>query len=158
MDSRERTFLALDFQEPDRVPVDVWMSGGFERTLTRALGVSREEFLDAHDVDLRYIEGPAYTGPPLEGGERGAVDIWGVRREPVTLEVGGAVETYREVVAPPLGGARTVEDVERYEHWPSADWFDYTGIEAQCERVREQGRVAVFMGDRLNRKFIRTHM
>ena len=44
-----------------------------------------------------------------------------------------------------------MEEVEGYAHWPSADWFDYTGIRRQCEQVMEAGRVAVFMGDRLNR-------
>jgi uroporphyrinogen decarboxylase len=41
--------------------------------------------------------------------------------------------------------------VEAYDHWPSADWFDYGEIARQCRRVRDAGRVAVFMGDRLNR-------
>ena len=63
----------------------------------------------------------------------------------------GGVETYREVASSPLASAATVEAVQTYSHWPSADWFDYSLIEAQCEEVRRQGKVAVFMGDRLNR-------
>ena len=59
MDSRERVFLALNFEEPDRVPIDFWMSDGFKRKLESGLNVTKKEFLDAHDVDLRYIEGPA---------------------------------------------------------------------------------------------------
>ncbi len=152
MDSRERTFLALDFQEPDRVPVDFWMSSGFQRKLFAATGMQREEFLDAHDVDLRYIEGPAYTGPPLRSFPDGTEeDIWGVRRRLVTVEVSGGSEVYREVAESPLSAARSAQEVEDYDHWPSPDWFDYGEIKAQCERIRQQGRVVVFVGDRMNR-------
>ncbi|MDP6779729.1 MAG: uroporphyrinogen decarboxylase family protein, partial [Candidatus Latescibacteria bacterium] len=44
-----------------------------------------------------------------------------------------------------------VEEIESYPGWPSPDWFDYGDIEAQCEAIRSNGRVVVFMGDRLNR-------
>jgi uroporphyrinogen decarboxylase len=152
MDSRERTFLALNFEEPDRVPTDIWASRGFKEKLKRALGISMEEILDIYDVDLRYIEGPAYIGPPLPAFRDGSwVDIWGVRRKRVVVEVGDGVEVYDEVVNPPLAFVERVEDVELYSGWPSPDWFDYSTIEEQCERVREKGKVVVFMGDRLNR-------
>jgi uroporphyrinogen decarboxylase len=152
MDSRERTFLALDFQEPDRVPIDVWMSSGFERMITRALGVTRAQLLDGLDVDLRYIEGPAYIGPALRDfGDGIDEDTWGVRRQLVEVDTGRGTEAYREVALSPLAGARSADDVEAYDHWPSADWFDYTDIARQCRAVRDAGRVAVFMGDRLNR-------
>jgi len=61
------------------------------------------------------------------------------------------METYQELTEPPLAAASTVEEIESYDHWPSPDWYDYRRIEAQCAQVREQGRVVVFMGDRLNR-------
>ncbi len=152
MDSRERTFLALSFQEPDRVPIDVWMSDGFRAKVESAWGVSAREILDEHDVDLRYIEGPAYVGPPLRTFRDGTdEDIWGVQRRTVVVPTAGGSETYKEVAASPLACATTVEEVDDYARWPSADWFDYRGIPSQCREVREQGRVAVFMGDRLNR-------
>jgi len=152
MDSRERTFMALNFEEPDRVPVDLWMSRGFETRLEADLGTSAEAFLDRHDVDLRYIPGPAYVGPPLRAAADGTdEDIWGVPRRTAVVRTRNGVEEYREVAASPLAGATTVEEIEGYGHWPSPDWFDYSGIEAQCEGIRNQGRVSVFMGDRLNR-------
>jgi len=152
MDSRERTFLALDHQEPDRVPVDFWASARVWEKLRAATGLSRQQFLDAHDVDLRYIDGPAYVGPPLKRFHDGsAADLWGVRRRTVRVEVSGGVEEYEEVVEPPLAGATTVEQVESYAGWPSADWFDYRAIEGQCDAERARGRVVVLMGDRLNR-------
>jgi len=144
--------MALDLEEPDRVPVDCWISAGFERKLTAQRGLSREQFLDLHDVDLRYIAGPEYIGPPLRQFADGAdEDIWGVRRQSVEVSADGGSEQYREVAVSPLGSASSVEEVEEFDHWPSPDWFDYTGIEAQCEAIRASGRVVVFVGDRLNR-------
>jgi uroporphyrinogen decarboxylase len=152
VDSRERTFLALQFQEPDRLPVDVWMSAGFSAKLTASCGVSVESFLDAHDVDLRYIEGPAYIGPPLRRFADGTEnDLWGVARRAVTATTAEGTERYWEVERAPLAAAATEADIHAYRGWPSADWYDYSGIEAQCESVRRRGRVAVFVGDRLNR-------
>ncbi|UCF99512.1 MAG: hypothetical protein JSV89_08220 [Spirochaetaceae bacterium] len=44
-----------------------------------------------------------------------------------------------------------MEEILEYDRWPSAEWFDYSSIEEQCLRIRDAGRVVVFMGDRLNR-------
>jgi len=151
MGSRERVARALSFREPDRVPVDFWASGGFYQMLEEKRGLDREEFLDRHDVDLRYIPGPAYTGPTLAGDHEGEADIWGVRRRTVRIRTRFGTETYTEVVSHPLADARSARDVEDYPGWPSPDWFDYSPVRAQCEAVRARGRVAAFMGDRLNR-------
>ena len=152
MNSRERTFAALDLEEPDRVPVDFWISKGARSKLESALEMPLERFLDLHDVDLRYIEGPEYIGPPLRRFADGTEeDIWGVRRRVAVVRLKEGTEEYREVAVSPLAEVTSVEQVEEYDHWPSPDWFDYSRIEAQCEAIREEGRVAVFMGDRLNR-------
>jgi len=147
MDSRERTFLALDFEEPDRVPIDFWASRGLVEMLRRRRGQLFEAFLDEHDVDLRYVAGPHYVGPPLADG----CDLWGVRRRRVEVPTPHGAESYSEVAFSPLADARSVEDVLAYNGWPSVDWFDYTPVPAEARAVREAGRVAVFMGDRLNR-------
>jgi uroporphyrinogen decarboxylase len=152
LNSRERVFRALSFEEPDRVPTDLWMSKGFKNKLLSTLNTSEEEFLDAHDVDLRYIEGPRYMGPPLrEFADGSSEDIWGVRRKAVTVRMANGTEVYEEVADSPLASASTVEEIDNYGGWPSPDWFDYSGIEEQCEAVRRQERVVVFQGDRMNR-------
>ena len=156
MDSRERTFLALNHQEPDRVPVDFWASSGTKEKIESGLGISYQAFLDLNDVDLRYIEGPAYIGPDLADDQGStAMDIWGVQRRRVQVTLHDGVredtETYREVSKSPLANMKTVDEILDYDHWPSADWFDYSVGEKQCRDVREGGRIAVFMGDRLNR-------
>jgi uroporphyrinogen decarboxylase len=147
MNSRERTFLALAHRNGDRIPIDFWATGAVRRALETELGVASSEFLDRYDVDLRYIEGPAYIGPELEPG----ADIWGVARQNVTAGSTGQTESYSEVTAAPLSRATSIAEIERYAHWPDPDWFDYSNVEAQCDAVRSQNRVAVFMGDRLNR-------
>ena len=152
MDSRERTFLALNFEEPDRVPIDLWISKGMEKLIYSSLKYTKEEYFNHHDVDLRYIEGPKYIGPPLQKFSQGIdEDIWGVQRQAVTVPTKGGEETYKEVYISPLSSAETVEEINVYNHWPSPDWFDYSCVEEQCVKIRNQGKVAVFMGDRLNR-------
>ena len=152
MNSRERTFRALNFEEPDRVPRDFWMSKGFKQKLLSTLKTTEEDFLNTYDIDLRYIPGPAYIGPPLKLLPDGSKeDIWGVPRKTIKLEIDGSVELYNEVVNSPLAQVKTVEEINNYSHWPSHNWFDYSFIEKQCEEVRKKERVVVFMGDRLNR-------
>jgi len=155
MDSRERTFLALDHQEPDRVPIDCWLSSGMKARIQRELNLSYDELLDRYDVDLRYIDGPRYVGKSRSTGT-GSVDIdfWGVQRQEIRVGLGGqssdAAESYNEVMVSPLERLRSVAEIGDYS-WPSPDWFDYTDIERQCDAVRDRGRVVVFIGDRENR-------
>jgi len=143
MTSRQRVEIALQHKEPDRVPIDFWCSRAMAQKLEHAKGKPLGELLDDWDVDLRYAEGPRYIGPPL-GPD---ADLWGVRR--VSVAAGG--ESYSDVIEFPLASATTVPDIESYSHWPSADWFDYAPLRQQCETIRASGRVACFMGDRLNR-------
>lgn len=152
MDSRERVLAAVDRRVPDRVPVDFWCSAGLERKLEAQLGLSRSAFLDRYDVDLRYIDGPDYVGPPFrELPDGSSTDLWGVGRRLITVPMRDGTEQYREVSHSPLAGAASVEAVEGYPGWPDPDWFDYRPVRAQCEAIRRQGRAVVFMGDRLNR-------
>jgi hypothetical protein len=127
MDSRERTYLALEHQAGDRIPIDFWASESMIHKLERRLGLSHGQFLDLYDVDLRYITGPAYIGPPLVRGK----DIWGVARTRIDVEVQDGIESYKEVAESPLAAMDAVEQIERYTLWPSPDTFDYSIVEAQ---------------------------
>ena len=154
MDSRERTFLSLEHGEPDRVPRDCWVSRATRAKIEETLDY--QAFLDENDVDLRYIDGPDYIGPTLRGpSDADDVDIWSVPRRRVDVPVhdgsSGYQESYMEVLRSPLANCRAAEEVLDYPHWPSPDWFDYRPVRSQCERIRDSGRVVVFMGDRLNR-------
>ena len=147
MNSRDRTFAALRHEPADRIPIDFWASESVIKRIEESSGETYAEFLDRHDVDLRYIDGPAYTGPALEPG----TDIWGVRRSTVKAGDGGKTETYSEVTQAPLGRAQSPSDINAYAHWPDPDMFDYSVIEGQCDGILDRQRVVVFMGDRLNR-------
>jgi len=155
MDSRERTFISLDHQEPDRVPLDCWVSKGTKHKIDSKMQLSYDDFLDKYDIDLRYIEGPKYIGPILKTESGLETDIWGVSRKPVSISVSDGTatfqEVYKEVLESPLQRCSKVEEIFEYPQWPSADWFDYRVIEKQCDEIRNKGRVVVFMGDRLNR-------
>ena len=94
MDSRERVFLALNYEEPDRVPVDFWASAGAWKVISHSSGEAKNDFLDTRDVDLRYIDGPVYTGDPIAVG----YDIWGVRRSIATVKTRFGTEHYSENV------------------------------------------------------------
>jgi len=147
MNSRERTFLALRHKLGDRIPIDFWATGAVARQLEEKYKKSYSEVLDDFGVDLRYIDGPSYIGPPLPPG----TDIWGVERTIVVAGISGQSESYSETTVAPLESATTVDEIEAYRHWPDADMFDYSAIETQCDSVLKQNRVVVFMGDRLNR-------
>lgn len=147
MNSRERTFLALEHKRGDRIPIDFWATDAVAKKLEQQLGTTYAAFLDDYGVDLRYIDGPAYIGPVLDPD----TDIWGVKRSTVTTGTVGKSESYSEVTEAPLSRAESVRDVEQYAHWPSPDWFDYGIIDAQCDTIRRKDKVVVFMGDRLNR-------
>jgi uroporphyrinogen decarboxylase len=156
LDSRERTFLALQHQQPDRVPVDCWISSAMREKVNRNQNIRYDQFLDQNDIDLRYIPGPHYIGPaPKTSSNSVDIDIWGVTRKlthvHLTGEEGDYTESYKQVIQSPLQDARSVEEILEYDHWPSPEWFDYEVIEQQCLKIKDAGRVVVFMGDRLNR-------
>lgn len=147
MDSRTRTLRALSGKPTDRIPIDFWATPAVISALETKLEVDYQGFLDRYDVDLRYIAGPEYIGPPLPPGS----DIWGVKRNQVQAGGQARAESYSELAGPPLAGAETVADIENYRHWPDPDMFDYSVIGRQCDLIKDEKRIAVFMGDRLNR-------
>ena len=147
MNSRDRTFLALDHKIGDRIPIDFWATGSVAQHLETRFGKPYKEILDEFDVDLRYIAGPEYIGPPLKDG----TDIWGVERTIVVAGNSKQSESYAEVKKAPLSDAKSPEEIDAYDHWPDPDMFDYSVIEEQCDAILDDDRVVVFMGDRLNR-------
>lgn len=153
MNSRERVFTALEHNEPDRVPIDFWTSSEAINKLKKHFKVDTEdEVLDIIDVDLRYIEGPAYIGPELKVYPDGSVDdIWGVPRKLVYAGKGEKKGAYKNVTRSPLQDISNIEEAEKYDHWPSVDWYDFSIIEKQCDKYLNEKRIVVFVGDRTNR-------
>jgi len=153
MTSRDRFAAALRHEKADRTPRDFWSTQETDAKLLKALGLKdRQALLDRFDIDLRYIEGPRYTGRPLARHEDGSEDdIWGVPRVTLFAGEGEKRQSYKEVTRSPLREARSAREILDYAGWPSPDDLDYSVVAAQARRVREAGRVVCFMGDRLNR-------
>ena len=153
MDARERVYLTLAHQEPDRVPIDYWATSAVSERLRRHFGFERQEQLLQHlDVDFRYVDGPKYVGPQPHVHEDGSVDDhWGVPRVRVETGSGDHASIYEEVINFPLKSATSVEEIRDYPKWPSPDWFNYECVRQQVAEARRTGKVVVFMGDRMNR-------
>lgn len=152
MNSRERVQASIRFTEPDRVPYDYWAATEVTTALCDRLGLEDKEALLRHlGVDLRYVRGPSYIGQAFRTFEDETVeDLWGVRRRAMrTMMPTGLTWTYKHVVESPLEPMTTVAEVEAYDHWPSADWWDYSTLTEECLDYAEFA--VVNAGDRLDR-------
>ncbi len=126
MTSRERWLAVLTRRQPDRVPMDYWSTPEFTARLQRHLGCGTlHEALDKLHVDYVVSVSPEYVGPALPEG----TDMYGCRFRPVDYGTG----VYDEVVYHPLAQYSSVEEIERNYTWPSADWYDYSGIPGQVK-------------------------
>ena len=133
--SRERVRLALQHQVTDRIPIAMVCSGinppadaAFDQLVRRTKGIDCEAYL-RQIIDIRSVE-PMYVGPRFEPG----VDIWGVRRKPLSFGAG----SYDEIEYYPLAAAKTLDDIERHA-WPSTDWFDYGSLNQSIARAQADG-------------------
>ena len=155
---RQRVLAAIDHRAPDRIPIDYWAVDSVTQRLLGHYGLAdREQLLRRLGVDLRYVMGPSFCGQQFHIHDGGLIeDHWGVLRQPMTLE--GVDKTgrqwtwtYKHLHRSPLGACRTVREIESYDHWPSAEQWDYSTVEAECRGVREAGCAVVNGGDRLDR-------
>ena len=141
---RERVQKALNHQEPDRVPIDLYFHAGMltDRAyfaLKEHLGIEGdiapfrkglganyydERILEAFDIDFRrvFFE-PEHELTPINDEESEFVDAWG------TLYVSGP--GYTHPAGPPLTEIDTIEGLRDYP-WPKAEQF------GKLEGVKEQ--------------------
>ncbi len=157
MTARQRVLEAIGHRSPDRIPIDFWAVPEVFRQLREELGLGDDEaVLKRFGVDLRYFNGPAYVGASRPAGKEGVVeDHWGVRRRLTavagTRRDGTAYRwTYKHLLAGPLAGASSVAEIERHA-WPTAEIWDYSGVQAACRALREAGYAVVAGADRLDR-------
>jgi uroporphyrinogen decarboxylase len=126
MTPKERWLAVLQHKQPDRVPMDYWATAEASDKLLKHLGVSdlNEAFEILH-IDRPLAVGPKYIGPVIPEG----ADMYGCRHRDVAYSNG----VYSECVSHPLAEFETAEEIEANYRWPSADWFDYSGIKKQIE-------------------------
>ena len=156
MTSRERAITAMNHEEPDRIPIDLWVTPETQQRIMDYWGYADwEECLQFLGVDFRYWRGSSYVGQQSRVLDDGSVeDLWGVPRRVVVVGDGRAWSaTYKEAVRPPLALAQTVEHVHNYHHWPSADWWDYDRALQQVVAIRDRAGDAFIWngGDRNDR-------
>ncbi len=156
--ARRRVIAAIGRREPDRIPRDYWATAEVTGRLLEHYGpADREALLQRLGVDLRYVMGPSFAGQQFRVHDDGIVeDHWGVRRRPMHVEgtdrTGRAWRwSYQHVDRSPLATATTVAEIEGYDHWPSAEMWDYSGVAAACRQARATGCAVVNGGDRLDR-------
>ena len=74
MTGRERVLRAVNFEGPDRVPVDLWILPAARMRH----GAQLEQLLDCHPRDIISVVGPCETGADPEVYQEGTfVDFWG---------------------------------------------------------------------------------
>jgi uroporphyrinogen decarboxylase len=129
--SRERVIAAINFFEPDRVPIDVAPLYDFYVNLKKHLGLEINEevkyglsmeviphpaVIKAIGADVSSVKLGSPNQPVTATLSDGSIrDEWGVIYKKISQTSG----SYYEVVRPPLANA-TLEDLEKYP-WPVAD-------------------------------------
>ncbi|NLJ56605.1 MAG: hypothetical protein GX334_06110 [Firmicutes bacterium] len=151
MNSKERVMTAMNHQEPDKCPVDFWATEEIKDRLKEHWNIdSEEEMLQRVGCDVRIVRGPSYAGQEFKKFPDGSVaDLWGVRRIVVEYGKDYYKGSYKEVVESPLEKMTSLQEIENYEGWPSADWWDYSKVGEECAQF--EGKCIINVGDRLDR-------
>lgn len=139
MSSRERVMTSLSWKEPDRVPLQIYLTPEISAALQDYFRKRRnyfgsESIPEILGIDFRSV-GPAHKAkekikPPRDGI---VYDAWGIGYKTVHHGSAGA---YMEAWELPWAQMTTLEEVERYP-WPSADDYDYSTIEQQCDKHKD---------------------
>jgi uroporphyrinogen decarboxylase len=149
MTSRERVLSAFARTGYDRIPVKHEGTPEINQMLMKHFGLTTmEQLLRVLGDDFRYVEA-IYCGPELKTFPDGSIEgYWGEHYKYAEFEGG----KYLESVYQPFAGVETLEQLDR-SHFPTAEWFDYSTIRAQCEALRQQG-VAICFGTAGDMDFI----
>lgn len=130
MTSKERVLAAMAHQQPDRCPIQTYLTPEIHQVLIEHFGTS--DILPILGVDFRGVH-ERYIGPERripDGCD--VVDEWGVGYKAIQFPNG----IYHEAVHLPLAHLNTLEEVEAYP-WPVASLHDFSDIEAQCDALGE---------------------
>lgn len=127
MTSRERVLAAINHQQPDRVPVDIWAEGAVWARLSRDLGVpGQDEVRALLNIDVRYIS-PIYPPDTEKDGVR--QNMWGERWAKANTPWG---EDWEHIDGA-LSGVTSLEEIKAFP-WPTCEDVDYSALAKQCDR------------------------
>lgn len=157
--SRERVLLALNHEEPDRVPI-VFGADGATATLVpayeelkRHLGIRSEtrlfdrafqyarideEVMAYFQADIRPLVGPLSARcAPVDGPNDTFTDWLGITWQ---HPEGGY---YYDMISHPLQGAQTPKELEEYP-WPNPEMLlDLSGLTERARQLRREGQYAI---------------
>ena len=143
MTSRERVKAALEHRQPDRCPVDFWAVPELVERLAAHYGVAGEdELLDIFQVDMQFIFPDCKLMPFPREPDGTWFDEMGVHRR----EVRNSFCVYEEYASSPLGYAEEVEDLQRYDRWPSIDNFDWDTFAEKIAPAHEKRYTKLYSG------------
>jgi len=129
---KERVRLAVKHIEPDRPPIQVYLTPEISRKLSEHFqGRNVQEVLG---VDFRGVgpRGLKSAKKPKPGSKVASYDIWGTGYQNVPYKTGA----YAAAVELPFANMKTMDEVVAHP-WPSPDDFDYSVIPAQCAAVAD---------------------
>jgi len=92
LSSRERAIKTINHEEPDRIPIDVWVSQQIREGMMGYWGFDDwEHCLQFLGADFRYWRGSNYAGQESGTPGGGVIeDHWGVRRRVVEIGEGSS--------------------------------------------------------------------
>jgi len=133
MNSKERFYAALEYRGYDRPPTKHYGTPEINRELMQHFGLkSHDELLQKVGDDFRAV-GPRYIGPELRTFLDGSWEgLWGERY--ANWSFGGG--TYPEAVYLPFAEVTDPAELESFR-FPSPDWYDYSNIKAEAEKIRD---------------------
>ncbi|OHB78401.1 MAG: hypothetical protein A2W31_11335 [Planctomycetes bacterium RBG_16_64_10] len=134
MNSRERVLSAFNHQGYDRIPIKHEGTPEVNQMMMDHFGLANmEQLLRVVGDDFRYCE-PVYCGPELRQFPDGSVEgYFGERYQYAKFEAG----KYLEACYLPFAGVHSLAELDR-SHFPTADWFDFSTIRPQCERLGQE--------------------
>jgi len=106
--SKERVLTAIDHRQPDRAPIQVYLTPEIDRKLRDHF--ASDDLLGILGVDFRGV-GPKRVAPlPPMPARCDHVDEWGTGYKNIQFETG----TYAEAEVLPLAQLETMDDVDAY--------------------------------------------
>ena len=137
MTSKERFLSAMKYQGCDRLPARYYGIAEITDVLLEHYGLKTEiELRKKLGCDFYFLD-PPYIGPPRRCFPSGKIQdgLWGERYEMVSFGQGA----YRESVYQPCLNMVSIEEMAGYpDPMPSADWYDYSTVEEQCESFSDR--------------------
>lgn len=127
---KERVRLATSHQQPDRPPIQVYLTPEIQAALTAYL--APVPIHEAFEIDFRGV-GPAGGASRPHSGPAEIYDEWGTGYSRVKNPSGGE---YWEATDLALARLTSMDDVRAYP-WPSADDYDYSAIPAQIDANKD---------------------